>query len=102
MDSLQLARQARHGAAVEWDSGLVPVLERLTSHQWASKSTPAAAGPANGVGATKRQAVLCQIKAQQQALALLSRNAPVPAELLHAVGPPTSDCDPQVRVPSGS
>lgn len=46
--------------------------------------------------AAKRQAVLRQVHAQREALALLSRNAPVPAQLLRDVGPPTADFDPEV------
>lgn len=38
------------------------------------------------------------MQAQREALALLSRNAPVPAQLLQEVGPPTSDFDPAVSL----
>lgn len=95
-DRLHVARHPPHRTEFPALPGLVPILERLTSHQWASSSAAVAPNPAGSVGGAKRQAVLRQIAAQRQALALLSRNAPLPAELLQAVGPPTSDYDPAV------
>jgi hypothetical protein len=58
-----------------------------------------AAGPqTDRVRGAKRQAVLRQVRAQREALALLSRNAPVTAQLLRDVGPPTADFDPKVQM----
>lgn len=92
-DSLQAARQARSGQDATQSSGLVPVLERLTSRQWPA-AAPVQPPDAADTGAAcphsaKRRAVLRQVRAQREALALLSRNAPVPPQLLQAVGPPT-------------
>ena len=56
----------------------------------------AAGAQTEDLRAAKRQAVLWQVHAQREALALLYRNAPVPAQLLRDVGLPTADFDPEV------
>ena len=56
----------------------------------------AAGAQTEDLRAAKRQAVLQQVRAQREALALLSRNALVPTQLLRDVGLPTADFDPEV------
>ena len=61
---------------------------------------PPSASPIPGgdiyLRAAKRQAVLRQVRAQQQALVLLAQSLPLPAALLEAVGQLTAEHDPQV------
>lgn len=92
-----------HAPAV---SGMNPASERL---QWPQLPAAAPLQPPDATDtgaacpeAAKRQAVLRQVRAQREALALLSRNAPVPALLLRDVGPPTADFDPAVSMQAPS
>ena len=86
--------------AVSTAAGLAEAPERQTPTQ--SPPVPerqahdAAGAQTDLLRAAKRQALLRQVRAQREALTLLSRNAPVPAQLLRDVGPPTADFDPEV------
>jgi hypothetical protein len=86
--------------AVSTAAGLAEASERQTPTQSPFvaelQAQDAAGAQPDVLRAAKRRAVLRQVRAQREALTLLSRNAPVPAQLLRDVGPPTADFDPEV------
>ena len=86
--------------AASLSAGVAGVAERQAPTQNSPvdklQARDAAGAQTQGLRAAKRRAVLRQVRAQREALALLSRNAPVPAQLLRDVGPPTADFEPEV------